>query len=166
LSVLLSHHSLKTTPKPGVVAHAFNPSTREAEAGGFLSLRPAWSTKWVPGQPGLYREPLSLKKTNKQNKNKKTKQKKPYVKAYTQWERPWCSMEWQTVVAGPLLAILPLLLPLCWGNVAVTVGRYQGSRGPTSGSDTGVAPKRKHSCEHFLVFIQLPLNLSTLAIET
>jgi hypothetical protein len=25
--------------------HAFNPSTREAEAGGFLSLRPAWSTK-------------------------------------------------------------------------------------------------------------------------
>jgi hypothetical protein len=33
------------TNKPGVVAHAFNPSTREAEAGGFLSSRPAWSTK-------------------------------------------------------------------------------------------------------------------------
>jgi hypothetical protein len=32
---------------PGVVTHAFSPSTREAEAeaGGFLSLRPAWSTK-------------------------------------------------------------------------------------------------------------------------
>ena len=29
--------------EPGVVAHAFNPSTREAEAGGFLSSRPAWS---------------------------------------------------------------------------------------------------------------------------
>jgi hypothetical protein len=28
-----------------VVAHTFNPSTCEAEAGGFLSLRPAWSTK-------------------------------------------------------------------------------------------------------------------------
>jgi hypothetical protein len=28
-----------------VVVHAFNPSTREAEAGGFLSSRPAWSTK-------------------------------------------------------------------------------------------------------------------------
>jgi hypothetical protein len=27
-----------------VVAHAFNPSTWEAEAGEFLSLRPAWST--------------------------------------------------------------------------------------------------------------------------
>jgi hypothetical protein len=30
---------------PGVVVHAFNPSTWEAEAGGFLSSRPAWSTK-------------------------------------------------------------------------------------------------------------------------
>jgi hypothetical protein len=29
----------------GVVVHAFNPSTQEAEAGGFLSSRPAWSTK-------------------------------------------------------------------------------------------------------------------------
>jgi hypothetical protein len=44
------------------VAHAFNPSTREAEAGGSLSSRPAWSTKWVPGQPRLYRETLSQKK--------------------------------------------------------------------------------------------------------
>jgi hypothetical protein len=36
---------IKEKEKPGVVAHAFNPSTREAEAGGFLSSRPAWSTK-------------------------------------------------------------------------------------------------------------------------
>jgi hypothetical protein len=35
----------KDTACRGVVAHAFNPSTREAETGGFLSLRPAWSTK-------------------------------------------------------------------------------------------------------------------------
>jgi hypothetical protein len=54
--------------KPGMVAHAFNSSTREAEAGGFLSSRPAWSTKWVPGQPGLYRETLSWKQTNKQKR--------------------------------------------------------------------------------------------------
>jgi terminal uridylyltransferase len=31
--------------KPGVVAHTFNSSTREAEAGGFLSSKPAWSTE-------------------------------------------------------------------------------------------------------------------------
>jgi hypothetical protein len=31
--------------KPGVVAHTFNPSTQEAEAGEFLSLRPGWSTE-------------------------------------------------------------------------------------------------------------------------
>jgi hypothetical protein len=38
-----------------------------AEAGGFLSSRPAWSTKLVPGQPGLYKETLS-RKTNNNNK--------------------------------------------------------------------------------------------------
>jgi hypothetical protein len=50
---------------PDVVMHAFNPSTPEAEAGGFLSSRPAWSTKWVPEQPGWYRETLSQKKKKK-----------------------------------------------------------------------------------------------------
>jgi hypothetical protein len=61
-----------------VVAHAFNPSTWEAEAGGFLSSRPAWSTEWVPGQPGLHRETLSRKKT-KQNKTKQNKTKHIYL---------------------------------------------------------------------------------------
>jgi hypothetical protein len=36
---------LKIKLELGVVAHAFDPSTQEAEAGGFLSSRPAWSTK-------------------------------------------------------------------------------------------------------------------------
>ena len=44
-------------------AHAFNPSTWETETGGFLSSRPAWSAKWVPGQLGLYRETLYQKKS-------------------------------------------------------------------------------------------------------
>jgi hypothetical protein len=56
---------IKTRLKLGVVGHAFNPSTREAEAGGFLSSRPTWSTEWVPGQPGLHRETLSRKKKKK-----------------------------------------------------------------------------------------------------
>jgi hypothetical protein len=57
-----------------VVAHAFNPSTWEAEAGGFLSSKPAWSTEGVPGQPGLHRETLSQKK-KKKKKRKKEKEK-------------------------------------------------------------------------------------------
>jgi hypothetical protein len=36
---------LRDKQEAGIVAHAFNPSTGEAEAGRFLSSRPAWSTK-------------------------------------------------------------------------------------------------------------------------
>ena len=47
-----------------VVVHAFNPSTWEAKIGifFFFSSRPAWSTEWIPGQPGLHREILSQKR--------------------------------------------------------------------------------------------------------
>jgi hypothetical protein len=54
-----------------MVVYTFNSSTREAEAGRFLSSRPAWSTKCVPGQPGLYRETLSRKTKKQQNNNNK-----------------------------------------------------------------------------------------------
>jgi hypothetical protein len=50
--------------------HAFNPTTWEAEAGRFLSSRPAWSTECVPGQPGLHRETLSRKPRKQTNNNK------------------------------------------------------------------------------------------------
>jgi hypothetical protein len=60
-----------------VVVHPFDPSTWEAEAGRFLSLRPAWSTEWVPGQPGLHRETLFWK--NKQTNKQKTKQNKKWA---------------------------------------------------------------------------------------
>ena len=57
------------------MAHAFNPSTQEAEAeveaGGFLSLRPAWSTKLsFRTARAIQRNPVSKK--NQKNKNKQT----------------------------------------------------------------------------------------------
>jgi hypothetical protein len=42
---MLSHSAQKFTARLGVLAHTFNPSSQEAEAGGFLSSRPVWSTE-------------------------------------------------------------------------------------------------------------------------
>jgi hypothetical protein len=43
--IFVKNHTLKRKKELGVVAHAFNPGTWEAEAGGFLSSRPDWSTE-------------------------------------------------------------------------------------------------------------------------
>jgi hypothetical protein len=47
-----------------VVAYRFNHSTWEAEAGGFMSSRPAWSTEWVPGGAGEERRGMEEKKNS------------------------------------------------------------------------------------------------------
>lgn len=46
-----------------MVVCAFNPSMWEAEVDGSISVswRLAWTTKWVPGQPGLSSKTLSQK---------------------------------------------------------------------------------------------------------
>ena len=62
VNIIIKSIMKKEVWEPGVVAHDSNPSSWEAEAGKFLSLRPGWSTKWVPGQPELYRKTLSQKK--------------------------------------------------------------------------------------------------------
>ena len=69
-----------------MVVHAFNPSTWEAEAGGFLSLRPAWSTKVVSSrtaraiQRNRLEKPKKKKKKNKNKKKKKEEEKKRTLK--------------------------------------------------------------------------------------
>jgi hypothetical protein len=70
-STIINQLSKEVAGSRAVVAHTFNPSTWEAEAGRFLSSRPAWSTKLVPGQPGLHREILSRGKKKKEKKRKK-----------------------------------------------------------------------------------------------
>jgi hypothetical protein len=92
-----------------VVAHAFNPSTWDAEAGVFLNLRPAWSPEWVPGQPGLYRETLS------QNKNKnKTKQKEKKclekIMVFFSIQLVVLLLEWET----ESVSISQFKIILCW----------------------------------------------------
>ena len=78
-----------------MVVHAFNPGTWEAEAGGFLSLSPAWTTEWVPGQPGLHRETLS-RKTKQTNKTTTTTTKLQGWKWRAAWgkEGPETGPKW------------------------------------------------------------------------
>jgi hypothetical protein len=45
MSYMFSNLNKEAILETGVVVHAFNPSTQEAEAGGFLISGPAWSTK-------------------------------------------------------------------------------------------------------------------------
>ena len=84
----------------------------EAEAGGFLSSRSAWSTKWVPGQPGLHRETLSQK-----TKKKKEKRKRKDKKKWTYYD---CSLKDPTSswkIQRQMFSLNPLTEaadPCCW----------------------------------------------------
>ena len=69
-------------------ALAFNPSTWDAEAGGFLS-QPGLQSEF-PGQPGLYRETLSRKnkkrkkqKERKREREREREKERKKKKAYT-----------------------------------------------------------------------------------
>jgi hypothetical protein len=68
----------KNLESPAVVAHAFNPSTWEAEACGSLSLRPAWSTEFQDSQSctALSQKPNQTKPKQNKTKQNKTKQNK------------------------------------------------------------------------------------------
>jgi hypothetical protein len=64
----------KQIAEPGVVVHAFNPSTQEAEAGGFLSSRPAWSRVSSRTARATQRNPVSKNQKIKKERNKQTPQ--------------------------------------------------------------------------------------------
>ena len=112
-----------------VVAHAFNPSTWEAEVGRFLSSRPAWSTERVPGQPGLYRETLSQKQKQTQA-NKQTEKRKLQVarilglKGSGEFRRVQAAFITMTATTGPC-SISLLLEALMSSHARITI--TQGS---------------------------------------
>jgi hypothetical protein len=85
-----------------VVALAFNPSTWEAEAGRFLSSRPAWSTEWVPGQLGYTENVVS--------KNIKNKIKRHWLLFQRSWVQFPATTWWLTTICSrvwcPLLVCL------------------------------------------------------------
>jgi hypothetical protein len=84
------------------VAHAFIPSTWEAEAGGFLSSRPAWSTKWVPGHPGLHRETLSRKTKTKNKQTNKTSKLFQFKLLSWQWLFCICFHVWVWIISSSI----------------------------------------------------------------
>ena len=57
-------------------AHAFNPSTWEAVASGFLSLRPAWYTKASYRTARAIQKILSPKTRRRRKKRKKERKRK------------------------------------------------------------------------------------------
>jgi hypothetical protein len=80
LGLLKEHYAflLKKKKKPGVVAHTFNPSTREVEAGGSLSLRQASLVYRVSSRTtrATQRHPVSKNQKQKQTNKKQQQQKK------------------------------------------------------------------------------------------
>ena len=79
----VKHRNPSTRSCQAVAAHAFNFSTWEAEPGGFLSSRPAWSTRVSSSTArATQRNPVS------KNQKPKTQNQKPKPKPKTQNPKP------------------------------------------------------------------------------
>jgi hypothetical protein len=72
------------------------------EIGKSLSLRPAWSTKWVPGQPGLHRQALSSNTKTEKNKKKQKTKNQPTCTGSPGWWQTHCSQGWSYVFDPPV----------------------------------------------------------------
>ena len=90
--------------------HAFNNSTWEAEAGGFVILRPAWTSQWAPGQPGLHRE-ACLGKRNLSRKKKKLSNEHPFPTS--EFSRPFKNLFYYYLCVCFLCACMCTCVYLC-----------------------------------------------------
>ena len=97
------------------MAHIFNASTQDADTGGSLSSRLAWSTDWVLGHQGLHRETLSQTKQNKHLKILILTTKKKCWEKQKQKTNPHWSFK-----SKPVLSFFEVFFegPLSWLNYA------------------------------------------------
>jgi hypothetical protein len=111
-----------------VVAHAFNPSTWEAEAGGFLSSRPAWlQSEFLDSQDytekSYLEKPKQKKERKKEGKGREGKGREGKGREGTGREkrkekkRPWQADKLRTQLPIPRFLSLPAshLASLCSG---------------------------------------------------
>lgn len=105
----------------GVVVHGLR--TLEAKASWSWSLRPAWCSQWIPGQPGL------RDKTLFQNKENKKKELTDSWVQQNQWLRiqNFSETAWVTpvsAVSAPrclfLTALFVLQFPQLWSWIAIS----------------------------------------------
>ena len=102
-----------------MVAHAFNPSIREAEASGFLSSpRPAWSIYKVSSRTAraTQRNPILKNRKTKQNKTKQNKTKQTKTKQNKKRALPW----WQRETAFPGLFRKDAVSTVCCASRRIT----------------------------------------------
>jgi cell division protein FtsB len=87
-----------------MVAHTFNPSTWETEAGGFLSSRPARNRVSSRTARATQRNPVSKNKQNKQRPKKQTNKNQNQKQANKQTKQRICLLK-----DGPVFLNLPLV---------------------------------------------------------
>jgi hypothetical protein len=151
----------------------------EAEADRFLSSRLAWSTKWVPGQPGLYRETLSQKTKNKTNKQTNKEHDWDIMKEGKSW-RNWTIVSISEVrksqVAG-LYRVLKQNMNFCFSFSEMTFGVCYGSQeedpgGPVLSASTLFltaaslnAPRLKLAASKHIPMIPLPHSTRVTGVD-
>ena len=115
-----------------LVVHAFNNSTWEAKAARFVSSKPAWSTQWAPGQPGLHRE-ACLGKRNLSRKKKKLSNEHPFPTS--EFSRPFKNLFYYYLC----VCLLVFFVHAC-AHVCMHVLRYIEVRGQLSGVGSLLLP--------------------------
>jgi hypothetical protein len=107
--------SRKRDGSRAVVAHAFNPSIWEAEAGGFLSSRPAWSrtVRATQRNPVLENTTKQQQQQKKQNKKRERERERKHKRAgvMAQQLRAFVLTEGWRSVSEPVASVLGNPMP-------------------------------------------------------